>query len=431
MRLVPRTLSVLGLLLIATAGLWSLVAPKVLVKFPVSVDQSFRESGDVTLYSAGGAPLASPATLPLNVGVNLTVVGHAGDRVTVRETQKQDIGSGALKQPTAVRTLQYVFDRRSMKNAPDLSSFAFTPPTIVDRSPNYAVNFPLHTGNGPYPVWKDETGTAFPMRKIDTVRPTPGATLSVMQGKLSGVPVRSYFMDSLPPAFVSKQLTLTQLGPSFKVAQIIPTDIATFVRSSLTATDNAAVAKLLTQPVRMIFLLSATTTMAVEPTTGVIVSDSLDETISTVPDTTQLNQFQAILTQPRYSRLPDVTFAAGLVAGLTVNPPVTQTLRIHFASTPPSVASVAAFANHLRAKIVLVESTVPWTLTIAGGALLAAAVVMRLTRRRNPPAQVMLAFPKNVPSGPQPAASSTAAPRKHAPAAATPSLPGNPTGTAD
>lgn len=445
MRRVPRMVSVLGLLLLVAAGTWSLAAPGLLVKFPLSVNQSFRENGDVTLYSLGGTPLATPATLPLNVGVNLKVVAHAGDRVTVAETQTQDIGSGALKQPTTVRTLQYVFDRRSMRNVPDLAAFAFTPPTVVDRSPDYAVNFPLHTGNGPYPIWKDETGTAFGMRKIGSVQPTPGATLSVMQGRISGVPVRSYFVNSLPAAFVSKQLTLTQLGPSFKVAQIIPTDIAAFVAPSLTPADNAAIATLLKQPVPMTFLLTATTTMAVEPTTGIIVSDSLDETISSVPDTTLLSRFQAILARPRYSQLPDVTFATGLVAGLVVNPPVTRTLRIHFASTPPSVASVAAFANHLRAQSILVETTIPWALAIAGSVILAAAVATRLTRRRNSPPPAMLAYPKNIPAAPRPTAisstappattpppggSTLAAPRKHAPVAATP-RPADPADPAD
>ena len=50
------------------------------------------------------------------------------------------------------------------------------PNNKVDRSPEYSINLPFNSGNGPYQVWKNESGVSYPFTK--TVKPASAASSS-------------------------------------------------------------------------------------------------------------------------------------------------------------------------------------------------------------------------------------------------------------
>ncbi len=378
MRLFTRALIVLGLLIVVLAGAFKLGGPDLLVKYPGAVDKTFDQTGDTTLYVAPQSvtPVSRALVLPLAVKVRLHTIGHVGNNIVVAEDQQQNINKGALK---ADQKLTFVFDRSSMKNVTNVRAFAFDPTRGLDRSPNYAVNFPIHTGSGPYAVWKDETGSTFPMNKVGQTSRN-GVTLTTMRGTLSGVPLASYYVNTLPSIFVEKQEPLSKLSAALAVTRIDPVVVTRSVQGLLTPGDNAAITRILAQPVPLSFTLAATTTMQVEPTTGVIAGMNVDQTISAVPSVAQITMIQSILGQPRYADQQLVKIAAALMARLAANPPSTRILRIRYSSTPASLTDLTSYAHHLAGQIGMIETTIPMGLLVLGLVLFAAGVVLRTVR---------------------------------------------------
>jgi hypothetical protein len=378
-----RALAVLGLLLLVLAGVFALVGPGQFVKYPASVDKSFDETGDMSFYVAPTTltPAGKPLVLPLTVKVRLHTIGHSSNKIVMAEDRNENIGTGTGK---ADRRLVFAFDRGSVKNVTDSRAYAFDPSTVVDRSPNYAVGFPLHTGNGPYAVWKDETGTTFPMSTIaDTA--VGGVKLATLYGSMTGVPVARYYVTTLP-AFVAKQLPLSRLSAALTSTHIDPVAIAQVVKGSLSASDNAAIRKILAEQVTLNFQLAAATTMIVEPTTGFVVSMNVDQTISAQPSVAQITKIESILSQPRYTDEPNVALAQGLIAKLAANPPSTKVVRIRYRSTPASVTALTHYAHHLATQMNLIETTIPVVLLVAGLVLFVTGLLVRVLHRKSGPA---------------------------------------------
>ncbi|MGF7233920.1 MAG: porin PorA family protein [Frankia sp.] len=401
MRQFARALVVLGLLLVVLAGAFKLAGPDLLVKYPSTVDKTFEQTGDTTLYVLlrSVTPLSKTLSVPLSVKVRLHTIGHAGNAIVVAEDQQQDINKGAIKTD---RKLNFVFDRSSMKNVANIRAFAFDPTKGLDRSPNYAINFPIHTGSGPYAVWKDETGTTFPMSKVGETSEN-GVKLTTMRGTMSGVPLADSYVKTLPSIIFVKQEPLSKLSTALVASHIDPVAVTRSVKTLLTPGDNAAIQRILAQQVHLSFTLTASTTMQVEPTTGVITGLSVDETISAVPDVAQITMIQSILNQPRYADRRLVGSAEGLMARLAANPPSTKILRYRYSSTPAALADLTRYANHLRKQIREVETTIPIVLLVLGLVLCAVGLVVRIvfgSGRTTPPAPKHRHGPRPAPTGP-------------------------------
>src|SRR4051794_10534855 len=156
MRCLTIVLGAFGAGLLVLALLWALIAPGQLVKYPSDLDKTAIAKGTVTLYfdPATGAPGATPQTLPLTIHRNLKIVGSTGSQATLQETSTEQIG------PLAPEKLlqRYVIDRTSLKNLADPAAYAYAPANATNRSPAYSINLPFSTGDGPYPIWKNETG---------------------------------------------------------------------------------------------------------------------------------------------------------------------------------------------------------------------------------------------------------------------------------
>ena len=77
--------------------------------------------------------MSAPQRLPITIRRNLKVVASDADPVTVQETSIERVGK-----TTPATVLQRY---------------------VTERSPAYSINLPFNTGDGPYAVWKNETGT--------------------------------------------------------------------------------------------------------------------------------------------------------------------------------------------------------------------------------------------------------------------------------
>ncbi|MGF7233919.1 MAG: porin PorA family protein [Frankia sp.] len=384
-RRIPVVIAGLGVLLLLLALLWKVFAPGQLVKYKTDVDKTPHEVGSVTLYvdPATTAPVAKPTTFKLDVEARLHVVNHTSSTVVVDLDQTQKIGP----LPTAHANLQYVFNRRSMKNKTDDRAWAYQPSTVVDRSPNYAVIFPLHTGRGPYSLWKDETGSAFPATRVGNGTTKVGGTdLITMHGRIENAPVQNYYIATLRSQGIPQSLPLAQLAPQLKAQGIDPTLLTTTVLPRLSATDRATINSLLAQPVNLKYLLTGDTTWLVEPTTGVITSIAVDQTFSVQPDITAIGRIQTILSKPQYANDKTVGAGASTLAKLVAKPPTTRVLRVAYAQTPASVAEITSYAQSLADQQNLIERWIPLGLLVAGLVLLLVGIVLELLRRRRAPA---------------------------------------------
>ncbi len=380
-RRIPTAIAGLGVLLLLVALLWKVFAPGQLVKYKTDVDKTPHEVGSVTLYvdPSTTAPVARPTVFTLDVLAHLHVVNHSSSTVVVDLDQTQKIGP----LPAAQANLQYVFNRRSMRNKTDNRAWAYQSSTVVDRSPNYAVIFPLHTGRGPYSMWKDETGSAFAATRVGNGTTKVGSTsLITMHGQLTNVPVQSYYIATLKSQGIPQSLTLAQLTPQLKAQGIDPALLTSTVLPRLSAADRATINSLLAQPINLKYLLTGGTTWMVEPTTGVITSIAVNQTFSVQPDITAIGRIQTILAKQQYANDKIVGAGATTLARLVAKPPTTRVLKVAYAQTPASVAEITRYAQSLADQQNLVEDGIPLTLLIIGLVVLFVGVVLEVLRRR-------------------------------------------------
>ena len=158
MRRATKIVALIGASLAVLAGLWLLVAPGQLVKYPSDLDNTAVATGSLTLFidPATATTRSAPQVLPLDIQRHVYVVESSGSQATVQEKSVEKIG------PLPAQTLQqrYVLDRNSLENLKSDQAYAYTPANVTNRAPFYSINFPFGTGSGPYKLWKNETGTA-------------------------------------------------------------------------------------------------------------------------------------------------------------------------------------------------------------------------------------------------------------------------------
>ena len=151
--------AILGVVLIVGSFVWTSVAVPKLVKYPSDVDETPVYTGTVTLYidPATTAPIDPPKEFPLEVSRNIKTVESSSDLAVVKETASLK-ATGLFD---SVQEQQYVMDRRSMRNVKDDRAWAFDSSNIVDRSPNYRINFPLDNKAVPTPIYSNEQASVY------------------------------------------------------------------------------------------------------------------------------------------------------------------------------------------------------------------------------------------------------------------------------
>lgn len=385
-----RILVAAGLLLVVAAVVVWATARDVLVRFPADgLDLTAHATGSLTLQAspATGAPQPG-ATLPVDVRRRLHDVGTSDGTVLVQADGAETIGALAPLQLTS----RYVLDGDTGRNVNSPQAFAYAPSNVVDRSGTYSVTFPLGAGNGPYPVWQDETGTALPMTVAGTVT-SNGLSLRRLSGRTQGLPLQPAFLAQLGPVGLPQTLPIGQLGAQLTAAGVDPGTIEDAIAQlDVTADRTAAIALFRPEtPVPLAYSLTTDESVLVEPVTGVVVSlDRVVQTVAMTPEVSGLGRLQLILGQPHYAGNPAVAAAAGALAQLAAHPPATPVATVTYSQQPASVAQVAAYARNRAGLIQLWTLTIPIVLAVLGVLALLAGLLLvrrrRRERRRRPPA---------------------------------------------
>ena len=137
--------------------------------------------------------MVNPATLAPQQGQSrdlclnrrLRTVETTGDTVILQQDDSESIGT--LSPPPKVPdctlpwlhvSQRYAIDQDSVRNVASPQAYAYAPGNTVDRSPAYSVNLPLGTGNGPYLMWDDATGSDATRSPPTAARPLTASSWS-------------------------------------------------------------------------------------------------------------------------------------------------------------------------------------------------------------------------------------------------------------
>ena len=261
MRTRSKVLIAVGAAFAVLAGIWALLAPGQLVKYPNDLDKTAVATGKVTLFlhPGTGIPYASPQVLPLTINRRLHVVSSNGSQAVVKEDSVEKIGP----LPQQDLQQQYVIDRSSLKNLQSSQSYAYTPANQVNRSPAYSINLPFDTGAGPYQVWKNEVGRSYTFRQQGASFARDGVTLIPLQGELTNAPAQPYYLAELRSLGLPTSTTMQRLAPQLKALGLDPAQLTATLLPKLTSTDRSAIQSALAQPITLHYLVSVKTRLLV------------------------------------------------------------------------------------------------------------------------------------------------------------------------
>ncbi len=399
MRTASKVLIAIGVALAVLAGLWLLIAPGQLVKYPSDLDKTAVAKGTFTQYlnPKTGLPLLRAQELALTINRRLHVVSSNGSQAVVKEDSTEKIGP----LPQQDLQQQYVISRTTMKNLQGSRSYAYAPQNVVNRGPAYSINLPFDTGAGPYEIWKNEVGRSYTFRQQGDNVSRDGVTLIPLQGELTNAPAQPYYLDQLRALGLPTQTTIQRLTPQLKALGLDPAQLTTTLLPRVSAADRAAIVSALSQPIGLRYVVSVKTRLLVEPTTGAIVSlDNINQTLGVQPSFAALAQIGAILSKPQYLANPVVKIAGSVVAKLAQSPPTAKVFNITYGQTPASVADIAAYANSKADSITMVKTTIPLVLLIAGVLSAAAGLGIFFLGRRGQGKGAAGAPPTGEPTGP-------------------------------
>jgi Porin PorA len=381
MRTRSKVLIAIGAVLAVLAGVWAVVAPGQLVKYPNDLDKTAVATGKFSLFlhPGTGDPYVQPQVLPLTINRRLHVTSSNGAQAVVKEDSVEKIGS--LPQQNLQQ--QYVIDRGSLKNLASSKSYAYTAANGVDRSPAYSINLPFDTGAGPYQVWKNEVGRSYAFRRQGASFTRDGVTLIPLEGQLSNAPAQDYYLAQLRSLGLPTETTLPRLAPQLKALGLDPAQLSTTLLPQLNAGDRAAIESALAQPIGLRYVVSVRTRLLVEPTTGAIVSlDRINQTLGVQPKFAALTEIGAILNKAEYRTSPVIRLAGAVLAKLAKSPPTVRVFNINYGQTPASVADIASYANSKADSIDMVKTTIPIIVLLIGVLSAAIGLIMWLLDRR-------------------------------------------------
>jgi hypothetical protein len=381
MRTRSKVLIAIGTAFAVLAGIWALLAPGQLVKYPNDLDKTAVATGKFTLFlhPGTGVPYVSPQVLPLTINRRLHVVSSNGSQAVVKEDSVEKIG--LLPQQDLQQ--QYVIDRSSLKNLQSRQSWAYTAANQENRSPAYSINLPFDTGAGPYQIWKNEVARSYTFRQQGARFTRDGVTLIPLQGELTNAPAQAYYLAELRSLGLPTSTTIQRLTPQLKALGLDPAQLTTTLLPKLRPADRSAIQAALAQPIGLRYMVSVKTRLLVEPTTGAIVSlDNINQTLSAQPELAGLTQIAAVLNQPQYRTLPVIRTVGATLTKLATSAPTVKVFNINYGQTPASVADIASYAKSKADSIDTVKTTIPLAILLVGALSAAIGLTMWLIDRR-------------------------------------------------
>lgn len=405
-----------GVLLIVGSFVWTAVAVPKLVKYPSDVDETPLYKGTVTLYvdPATTAPLDPPKEFPLEVSRNVKTVESSSDLAVVKETANLK-ATGLFE---GVQEQQYVMNRRSMQNVKDDRAWAFNPTNVVDRSPNYRINFPLDNKAVTTPIYSNEQNSTY------DANPDPAGSSGTIEGlsvhkfvaDFGYKPATDAYLASLDaslPTPLPRELKLDQLIPLLKTAGIDISALLPKLLPVLSPEDSAVVQQLAQQPVKLVYLFKGSGADAAEVGTGGIVEvRDVTQTLAAAPDPELLPKLSDLL--GRYTQVEGVPEAITNLQKLAAEP--IKVFENKFSQTPESVKEIAASVQDLADQKNLAENTVPMVMWIVGAVLAVAGLALFFLWRKAPKAVTAAAGVPAAAAAPVAAAAAPVVPDPQAPA---------------
>ena len=373
--------AVLGAVVLIGSFVWRSAVVPALVRYPTDLDVTPQYAGTVTLY-------IDPAThLPLSDPADLRPHRRPPPR---RRWRSQLAGPGrrqgglSTSWPPACSTspsstsTSWIAAR--CRTSPDPRAWAFTPDNVVDRAPDYRLNFPFDTKLQAYAVYKNETESTYQATPAGTTTRIAGITASDFDAHADPLPVSPAYLASLDAAVqLPRALTLDELKPilasaGFDIDASLPGLLA-----ALSPEDVATVTALATSSVDLAFELSFTGTDSIDRYTGSTMDvRDVTETLVARPTGNAVSTLRDVL-----ERYPDNTEAqAGLGAIASLDEHPIKVFANTYSQTPASIDDIAKTIADLHDRRHLAEVVVPMVLLIAGIVLLVGGVVLAVLPKR-------------------------------------------------
>jgi hypothetical protein len=383
----PIVVGIIGILLLLGAVVWRFVAQPALVKYPTDLEGDAHAEGTITFFldPETRAPLDPPAEETLVIDRHLEVDEDEsdGDLAVVDELDQQEIAG----QPSELRQ-RYVIDRTTLENVADDRAYAYDDANVTDRSPAYSINLPFDAGDGPYAVWKNESGESYEFTATDSYE-VDGVELTTYEGSADDLPVTDAYVAALGPQGVPTELTLDELRPILADAGLDLDALLGALLPQLSPADVQALLAVAEQAVPLTYSLSVQTRFGVEPRTGAIVDlASITQTVGARPDPEAIGPIADVL--GRYPQVPEAVSAIETLNGFAEGPPI-PVFEISYAQTEESRSETVEQADDLAGQLTLATRTIPLGLLVVGlVAVLVALIGFILARRR----------PATTPTGP-------------------------------
>jgi hypothetical protein len=327
---------VVGIVLIVGALITAYVVAPAVVKLPGNTNIS-------RTYAGTAASLLNPAAIASG-NVNQALL-HNVPIVATHKTDVLDTTSSNAKiadtktlsaagQQLSSSTFNYAVNRKNMGRGSGFSD--------VTKQTGITFNFPIHTQKHNYAGWVSDTGQSTTLRYAGTST-RGGQHVYVFTTATQAAPITDpNQLRTLPPALPKS---------------VIPALAAANGISASTLQAAAPLLAGLPANVPLAYTYQVTGAYYVSPTSGVVVD---------------INQHEV--------RSVGVAGASAL--------PTFPIADLTFTSTPASLQAAAKDASDKGGSINLIESTLPWTLGIAGGVLVLVAIALYFMAGRREPAVV-------------------------------------------
>ena len=168
MRRATKIAAAIGVVLLVAMGLWLLIAPGQLVKYPSDLDKTAVAQGQLSVFLDPGTGTAQsqPQQLPLQIRRHVRVVDSSGSQATVQETSTERAG----RLPEQTLEQRYLIDRSSLENVKSERAYAYTPKNVSNRAPSTRSTCRSARGRGR--TRSGRTRPARPTRSSRTARPS-------------------------------------------------------------------------------------------------------------------------------------------------------------------------------------------------------------------------------------------------------------------
>jgi hypothetical protein len=347
-------LAVIGVLCLVAAAVlaWVVVPDRKQLPADTNTTRTFDGTARVLLNPAavatGDMRNALLTNVPVTAERNVKVIATDGDTAQVTDSRTLTADGQSVGQTEAT----YAVDRTSLEAAPPASGWNVTP------HEGLTVSWPIGAEQRDYTAWVNETQTTTTARFVREEE-RGGVNTYVYQADAEEAPIKDEaVLSALPPA-----LPLTALQALSAVLPI-PDEQKAQLAQALPSLNN---------PVPLTYTYESTSTLWVEPTTGVVVDTERTETRKAGiggPGG------RVLATVPIYS--VDTSFAE------------------------QSVADAASDANDAKSEIQTYGTTLPWILTGLGVVLLIVGIVLIVLGMRRRPSGPggPAAVPGQVPGSP-------------------------------